>query len=102
MLEQEGFEVDERSEGLSGLQALLDDVDYAFAILDVAMPGLPGPDVLAQARRAGKDVPVVIVSGHLAAEDPPGSRAACLMKPFSAQDLLEAARTAAEGTRVRG
>ena len=67
-------------------------------ILDVAMPGMSGPDLHCELRRRRRNIPVVYITAHgdesmrprmleLGAVD-------CLFKPFSDVALLEALETA--------
>lgn len=67
-------------------------------ILDVAMPGLSGPDLQRELTRRQQEIPIVFITAHrdetvrprlikLGAVD-------CLFKPFSDSDLLEALNAA--------
>jgi FixJ family two-component response regulator len=70
-------------------------------ILDVAMPGMSGPDLLLELRRRGQHVPIVFITAqagdtvrlHLMAH----GAVDCLFKPFSETAILEALRTALKG-----
>jgi FixJ family two-component response regulator len=67
-------------------------------ILDVAMPGMSGPDLQRELSRRGQIIPIIFVTGQpdrdlrrqLLAE----GAVACLSKPFSAAALREALNTA--------
>lgn len=50
MLERDGFEVEEAEDGHKGLDRLKDDQDFKLIVLDLAMPGLDGRQVLDQIR----------------------------------------------------
>lgn len=50
LLEKDGFEVDEASDGHTSLDMLKIDQDYKLVVLDLAMPGLDGREVLDQIR----------------------------------------------------
>lgn len=50
MLERDGFEVEEAEDGHRGLDRLKDDQDFKLIVLDLAMPGLDGRQVLDQIR----------------------------------------------------
>jgi DNA-binding response OmpR family regulator len=65
LLEQEGFEVDEAEDGKEALRILEEDPRYHLVILDLAMPGLDGREVLANIRGsvATAAIPVVIRTG---------------------------------------
>jgi FixJ family two-component response regulator len=70
----------------------------ACLILDIAMPGMSGPDLQAEFKRQARDIPIVFITAH-------GDHAvrrrvlehgavACLMKPFSEGALLQAVNAA--------
>ncbi len=50
LLEKDGFEVDEAEDGHTALDMLKIDQDYKLVVLDLAMPGLDGREVLNQIR----------------------------------------------------
>jgi FixJ family two-component response regulator len=66
----------------------------ACLILDIAMPGMSGPELLTEWGRRGCNVPIVFITAN--ADDGMRSRlllrgaAECLFKPFSAAELLAA------------
>ncbi|NVZ52437.1 response regulator [Pseudomonas sp. B6002] len=93
LLKEFGFAVEAFSSG----QAFLDSPCVALTrclILDVAMPGMSGPDLHAALKRRGHAIPVVFITAHGDAGDRPGLLASgavdCLMKPFSEAQLLRA------------
>lgn len=63
-------------------------------ILDVAMPGMSGPDLKRELARRGHEIPVIFITAHCdAAERPRLIRQGavdCLFKPFSEAALLKA------------
>jgi Response regulator len=69
----------------------------ACLILDVAMPGMTGPELQRELRRRRIEVPIVFITAHqdetlrsrLLAE----GAAECLFKPFSERALLDALRS---------
>lgn len=63
ILEYEKFEIDEAEDGEIGLEKILNN-DYDAVILDVKMPKKDGIEVLEGMREAGKDIPVIVLSGH--------------------------------------
>jgi FixJ family two-component response regulator len=67
-------------------------------ILDVAMPGMSGPDLQRELIRLRYGIPIVFITAHSAAAVRPlvmGQGAVeCLSKPFSETDLVEALDTA--------
>lgn len=58
-----GFEVDEAEDGVAGL-AKLEEVSYDLVILDVTMPNLDGPGMLARMRGAGNRTPVLMLTSE--------------------------------------
>lgn len=64
-LKPEGFVVDSCLTGGEGLELGLTE-DYDAAILDLGLPDMPGLDVLKAWRRAGRDLPVLILSARAA------------------------------------
>jgi DNA-binding response OmpR family regulator len=58
-----GFEFDEAEDGLLGL-AKLEEISYDLVILDVTMPNLDGPGMLAKMRGAGNQTPVLMLTSE--------------------------------------
>lgn len=58
-----GFEVDEAEDGIQGL-AKLEEITYDLVILDVTMPNLDGPGMLAKMREAGNKTPVLMLTSE--------------------------------------
>lgn len=67
-------------------------------ILDIAMPGMSGPELQTELTRRGQEVPIVFITAHRDETVRPGvlDRGAvdCLFKPFSETALLEAVNAA--------
>jgi two-component system, OmpR family, copper resistance phosphate regulon response regulator CusR len=106
-LEAEGFVVDAAEDGASGLRRALTDA-YELVVLDLLLPGLDGLEMLTALRRAGSNVPVLILSARsdlptrlrgfgVGAND-------FLAKPFSFDELVARVRVhvrrAADGQDV--
>jgi two-component system response regulator RegX3 len=93
-LRREGFDVDERRDGPSALEAGRSG-DFGLVILDVMLPGLSGTEVC-RALRAESDVPILMLTARDAERD----RVAGLelgaddyvTKPFSSAELLSRVR----------
>jgi len=92
MLERSGYQVVTASDGDEGLQRYAEHEDTVLAIvLDLTMPRMSGTEVLADLRRRGKTVPIVLASGYssqsltvgIGAEQP-----VFVQKPFVSADLL--------------
>jgi FixJ family two-component response regulator len=66
-------------------------------ILDIAMPGMSGPELRHELVRLGHDIPTIFMTAHedfAALPDVRKGIVACLLKPFSETDLLEALKKA--------
>jgi len=67
-------------------------------ILDVALPGMSGPDLQQELQRLGKKLPIIFITAHGDASVGPRLLArgavACLFKPFNETDLLDALSSA--------
>jgi FixJ family two-component response regulator len=71
-------------------------------VLDVAMPGMSGPDLQQELTRRDREVPIVFITG----QRDPATRLRlvalgavdCLFKPFEANDLLKALNTALQAS----
>jgi len=67
-------------------------------ILDVAMPGLSGPDLQQELTRRRQEIPIVFITAHRDERVRPRlleqGAVECLFKPFSETDLLEALNAA--------
>jgi two-component system, cell cycle sensor histidine kinase and response regulator CckA len=93
MLVRSGYDVLTAADGEDGLRLFAEHEDAIVAIvLDVTMPRLSGTEVLADLRRRGKGVPVVLASGYTALSLTPtvtGPHAAAFVqKPFVTAELL--------------
>ncbi len=65
LLERDGYDVQDAEDGHRALDILKDDPDYSLVILDLAMPGLDGREVLQQIRGSVQTsaLPVLIRTG---------------------------------------
>jgi FixJ family two-component response regulator len=67
-------------------------------ILDIAMPGMSGPDLYAEIVRQGRTVPVIFITGNASPDLCNRLRkqgaVACLSKPFDPHALVEAVQRA--------
>jgi len=67
-------------------------------ILDVAMPGMSGPDLQRELNHRHQLIPIIFITAHTAPTIRPRllelGAVACLTKPFSETELLTALRTA--------
>jgi FixJ family two-component response regulator len=71
-------------------------------ILDIAMPGMSGPDLHRALLVQGHSTPVIFITALVGTSRPPGllqrGAVACLTKPFSERDLRAALTVALPGT----
>jgi len=67
-------------------------------VLDVAMPGMSGPELQAELARRGHAIPIVFITGQQDESIGPrvlaAGATACLLKPFSDTALLDALHAA--------
>jgi FixJ family two-component response regulator len=69
----------------------------ACLILDIAMPGMSGPELRRELLRQGHDIPTIFITAHPDFLAQPGiceGAVDCLIKPFSETALLEALKRA--------
>ncbi len=69
-------------------------------VLDVAMPGMTGPDLQHELKLREKPIPIVFITAHRDAAERlrliAQGAVECLVKPFEPNDLLRALNTALE------
>jgi FixJ family two-component response regulator len=72
--------------------------DTSCLVLDVAMPGMTGPDLQRELTRRDRSIPIVFITAQRDATVRPRLIAQgavdCLFKPFEPTDLLQALNTA--------
>jgi len=75
--------------------------DTCCLVLDIAMPGMSGPDLQRELVQRRHKIPIVFITAHADQSDLPGlmeqGAVACLFKPFSDTALLEAVNAALDG-----
>jgi heavy metal response regulator len=90
-LKQSGFAVDHCSDGESGLD-MAQSVPYDAAVVDIMLPRLDGLTLVQKLRRAGKQLPVLILSAKATVDDRVRGLQAggddYLVKPFAFSELL--------------
>ena len=95
-LEASGYEVDTATDGVE----VLDAIDAAdgkappdLILLDAMMPRLSGIDALKKLRADGCEIPVLMISAHLDAQQPEPMEAlganGVIPKPFEWDELIE-------------
>ena len=64
----------------------------AFGYFSAMMPNMSGVEVLERLRSSGSEIPVMMISAHLDAQEPDRMRRiganACVPKPFEWDDLI--------------
>lgn len=101
LLKEFGFEARTFSSAEEFLASDLVD-ETKCLVLDVAMPGMSGPDLQQELTRRDREVPIVFITG----QRDPATRLRlvalgavdCLFKPFEANDLLKALNTALQAS----
>lgn len=67
-------------------------------ILDIAMPGMSGPDLQRELKHRRHDIPIVFITAHRDETVRPRAleqgAVECLFKPLSEQDLVQALKAA--------
>ena len=95
MLEEAGYDVLTAPNAAEALVVAADNV-IDLLVVDVVMPGMSGPQLVAELAARGSDVPVVFISGYGADEVSSrgllASNAALIEKPFQAEDFLRRVR----------
>jgi two-component system cell cycle sensor histidine kinase/response regulator CckA len=98
-LTRHGYKVVTANNGEEALEVLGRGEEIALLISDVVMPGMDGPAMVEEARKSRPELPILFMSGY-AEEQLRKSidldKVAFLPKPFSVQELAEAARRAIE------
>jgi len=96
-LTRHGYRVITADNGEDALQVLATGEEIALLISDVVMPAMDGPTMVREARKTRPDLKILFMSGY-AEEQLRKSididNVAFLPKPFSVQELAEAARRA--------
>ena len=80
--------------------------DTRCLVLDIAMPGMSGPDLQRELVQRRHKVPIVFITAHADKSDVPRlieqGAVACLLKPFSDTALREALNVALDGRSPDG
>ena len=97
LLKEFGFEAQTFSSAEEFLASDLVD-DTRCLLLDVAMPGMTGPDLQQELTRRDREVPIVFITAQRDASIRlrliSQGAVDCLFKPFEPNDLLQALNTA--------
>ena len=93
-LEMEGYEVVTATDGVEALDRLREagPNEPDVILLDAMMPNKSGTEVLEEIRGAGSEIPIVMISAHLDAQEPDRMRSLgatdIIPKPFEWEDLI--------------
>lgn len=100
-LESLGYDVVHADSGEEGLR-LIDKNHPQLMIVDYAMPGMSGVDVIRQARPRAPDLPIILATGYadMGAVEQVMASENVLRKPFRIEELEEAVRKALVGEAV--
>lgn len=90
-LRAEGFATMTVSDGITAASAASDQ-DFDLMILDLGLPGMDGHEVLAEIRRRGEQLPVIVLTARTSVQDTvaslEGGADDHVTKPFSFHELL--------------
>ena len=104
ILKPNGFEVDVAKDGAEGLKKVLA-AKPDLVLMDYEMPQMTGIEVLRNLRAQGNKVPVILMTSHgsenVAVEVFRLGAKEYLIKPFAAQELLDAINDVLAVTRLR-
>jgi FixJ family two-component response regulator len=95
LLEEFGFTSKTFASAKNFLQSGIADKTHCM-ILDIAMPGMSGPELRRELVERGHIIPTIFISANaeFAAQPEVRGAVACLVKPFSDSALLESLRKA--------
>jgi excisionase family DNA binding protein len=100
-LESEGYRVITAANGPEGLELVQQAVVH-LVLLDLKMPGMKGPEIVAELRKNHPDLPVIIVTGYPDSQMMMEVNAQCpvmlVAKPINKKILLRAVHITLEGT----
>ena len=104
-LSEEGFELDWAKDGEEAV-ALASETDYDLILLDYMLPKKDGHQVTLELRRAGRKMPILMLTARDAPEDLRDARAAgvddLMGKPFRFAELVDRIRSLASGQAPAG
>jgi DNA-binding response OmpR family regulator len=95
-----GFDVDEAEDGIQGL-AKLQDMQFDLVLLDVTMPNMDGPTMLAKMRESGNQTPVIMLTSEskrsVVGQAMKAGINDYILKPFKPEELRNKILTVLQG-----
>lgn len=95
-----GFDVDEAEDGAQGL-AKLQEMQFDLVLLDVTMPNMDGPTMLAKMRETGNQTPVIMLTsesrGSVFGSAMEAGISGYILKPFKPEELRDMILTVLQG-----
>jgi two-component system response regulator MprA len=107
-LEMEGYDVVTATDGVEALERLREagSEEPDVILLDAMMPNMSGTEVLAELRKSGSTIPILMISAHLDAQEPDRMRSLgasdAIPKPFEWEDLIGKIEELAAGASTDG
>jgi excisionase family DNA binding protein len=103
-LESEGYRVVTAASGREGLD-MVRSIPIDLVLLDLKMPGMNGPEIVAELQKSHPDLPIVVVTGYPDSQLMMEINAQCpvmlVAKPVDKKVLLSAVRITLEGTLAK-
>jgi signal transduction histidine kinase/HAMP domain-containing protein len=90
LLERAGYAVTQAADGYEAMNVLEGSQEFDTCVVDMAMPGIDGSELVRRMRARGIDIPVLMVSGYADVTFDPGDAISFLRKPFGAGELTGA------------
>lgn len=100
-LEKEGYRVSTAANGREGLEKIGSD-SVQLVLLDLKMPEMTGPEIVAELKKSHPELPIIIVTGYPDSQLMMEVNVQCpvmlVAKPIDKNILLTAVRTTLEGS----
>jgi CheY-like chemotaxis protein len=90
LLERAGYAVIQAADGYEAMDVLEGALEFDTCVVDMAMPGIDGTELVRRMRARGIDTPVLMVSGYADVTFDPDDAVSFLRKPFGAGELTGA------------
>jgi signal transduction histidine kinase/CheY-like chemotaxis protein len=90
LLERAGYAVTQAADGYAAMEVLEGSLEFDTCVVDMAMPGIDGTELVRRMRARGIVTPVLMVSGYADVTFDPDDAVSFLRKPFGAGELTGA------------